>query len=89
MTTIQVVSVQHPHGRPHRHVRVFGYRVEDANYRTVEVCVSVEDATEIITLSRMTRAFPEIEVPDTAWIKCLGTGDLKLILAGDVSGGPA
>jgi len=79
VTSIQVVSVQHPVGRPHSYVRVFGYRVDDPLQHVVEVCVEVADASDLIADAAALRAFPEIEVPDHTWIKCLNTGDLKLV----------
>jgi hypothetical protein len=86
MTTIQVISVQHLVGRTHVYVRVFGYRVDDLLQRIVEVSVSANEASDLIADATALRAFPEIEVPDHTWIKCINTGDIKMI---HFNGGPA
>lgn len=79
MTTLQVVAVQNLAGRGHAHVRVFGYRPGDLNRRIMEVATNVADATDLITYAADHKAFPEIEVPDNAWIPCLNTGDMEMI----------
>jgi len=79
MTTLQVVAVQQPVRRGHEHVRVFGYDITDPRKRIVEVAVSIGEAVAMIALAEQTHEFPQVEVPDNAWIFCLNTGNMEMV----------
>ena len=72
-------SVQHPAGRKHEHVRLFGYRSLDPAHKVVEVVISVADAVDLISLASTEHEFPEVEVDDRAWVYCLNSGDVKVV----------
>jgi len=78
-TTIQVTGVQHPAGRQHEHVLVFGYRAADPSRKIVLIPVSVADAVSLIEDAQMIREFPEIEIADYAWAHCLSTGNIRVV----------
>lgn len=77
--TIQILGVQHPAGRGHEHVRVFGYRTIDPDQLPVEIAVDVKEATELISEAAKTHEFPEVEVEDNQWIYCLNSGGLQIV----------
>lgn len=81
MTTIQLTGIQHPAGRRHEHVRAFGIRPADVKPVpvVVEVALNVDDAVDIIRYMEEEKQFPEIEVPDNAWMICLSSGDVRVI----------
>ncbi len=79
MITIQIVSIEHPAGRGHEYVRVFGFRTADPRRQIVEVAVNIADATALIADADAMKEFPEIEVPDNSWVRCLNTGSIPMI----------
>lgn len=88
IATLQVIAVQHPAGRGHPHVRVFGYRVGDPKKTVVEVALHSDDAVDLIEYASTNRAFPEIEIADRYVIGILNTDGLNMIHIAEEDEGP-
>lgn len=67
-TTIQVQHIERLAGRRHEHVEVRGYRVADLHRRPVVIALSVFDAGILLAYGNTSGSYPQIEVPDSAWM---------------------
>lgn len=79
-TTIIIEAIQHPSSRGRLdHVLVFGHRESDPDEKRVAVALHTKDAVALIHDAEALYNFPEIEVPDHTWMRCLNSGDMPMI----------
>ncbi len=76
---VQVTGVQHLVGRGTEHVKVFGYRTDDARMWPIEFHLTPKDAAAIIEAAARDRKFPLLDIPKSSYAIVANAGAVKLV----------